>query len=210
MKDSETYLTPAGCGEATLTEKRSKFLARVWPVADETEALARIDAIRREHHNATHNVFAYAIRNGPVRYGDDGEPQGTAGLPTLGVFQKGGISNVCCVVVRYYGGILLGGGLARAYGTVGRMALEQAGIAMVRQWYEVLVPCPYALLETVRVVIASCGGSVVSTDYGTDVLIEALLPKEEAERCATLLRDASAGDIEMETVALSWRAGGRL
>ena len=111
------YFVPTGASETELVEKRSRFLGHVWPVESEEEARARIEEIRKKHYDARHHCWCYRIREGGVeRYSDDGEPQGTAGQPMLNVFQREGVTNVCCVVTRYFGGILLGaGGLVRAY-----------------------------------------------------------------------------------------------
>lgn len=109
------YFIPTGASETELVEKRSRFLGHVWPVESEGEARARIEEIRKKHYDARHHCWCYRIREGGVeRYSDDGEPQGTAGQPMLNVFQREGVTNVCCVVTRYFGGILLGaGGLVR-------------------------------------------------------------------------------------------------
>ena len=105
------YFIPTGASETELVEKRSRFLGHVWPVESEGEARARIEEIRKKHYDARHNCWCYRIREGGVeRYSDDGEPQGTAGQPMLNVFQREGVTNVCCVVTRYFGGILLGAG----------------------------------------------------------------------------------------------------
>ena len=113
----EEYLVPSGEGIAELVEKRSRFLGHIWLTQTEEEALQCIKKMREQHWDATHNVYAYLIKDGAMRYSDDGEPQGTAGIPVLEVLRKEGIYNVCCVVTRYFGGTLLGaGGLVRAYG----------------------------------------------------------------------------------------------
>ena len=128
-----TYLVPAGFGEAEYIEKRSRFIGRVWPVADEAQALEHLREIREQHWDAKHNVYAYIIREGGImRYSDDGEPGGTSGMPTLNVFRSEEIQNVCCVITRYFGGVLLGsGGLVRAYSNTAKMALDAAGIQKV-------------------------------------------------------------------------------
>ncbi len=143
------YYIPTQAGEAELVEKRSRFIGQVWPVdergggpgphrGDEKEALRRPAQL----------LVLPASGTGPVRYSDDGEPQGTAGQPMLNVFQREGVTNVCCVVTRYFGGILLGaGGLVRAYTQSAKDALDAAGISVVRRWVEMAVPCPYSLLE---------------------------------------------------------------
>ena len=121
---NESYLTPAAFGEAEFTEKRSRFIGRVWPVETEAEALEHLKRMREQHWDATHNVYAYVLREGGImRYSDDGEPQGTSGMPVLNVFRSREIVNVCCVVTRYFGGILLGtGGLVRAYSRSAKLA----------------------------------------------------------------------------------------
>lgn len=198
------YLVPAGYGEAVFTEKRSRFIARVWPADSEADALARIAEMREKYWDATHNVYAYIIRDGQTRYSDDGEPQGTSGLPTLNVFQSEKIFNVCCVVARYYGGILLGaGGLVRAYSKSAKMALDEAGVSLMRQWDILLIPCPYALFERVKTVIAACEGVIEASEFGAEVLIEALVPVNHTPDLIKRTLDLSAGDVEavvMDTV----------
>ena len=107
---------PTGFGEDEFIEKKSRFIGRVWPVDTEEEALEKIQQMKKQHYDATHNCWAYVIKDGPMRFSDDGEPGGTAGNPMMQVLQREQIYNVVCVVTRYFGGILLGaGGLVRAY-----------------------------------------------------------------------------------------------
>ena len=132
------------------------------------------------------------------RYSDDGEPQGTAGQPMLNVFQREGVTNVCCVVTRYFGGILLGaGGLVRAYTQSAKDALDAAGISVVRRWVEVAVPCPYSFFERPQ---AGAGGPRRGAGgrwrYAADVTVHALLPEERAEDFAAHILDVSAGTVE--------------
>ena len=108
------YRVPSRPSETEFTEKRSTFIGHVWPVETEEEARGRIGKMKKKYHDARHNCWCYLIKDGAVRYSDDGEPQGTAGQPMLGVFQKEGVVNVCCVVTRYFGGILRGAGGAGA------------------------------------------------------------------------------------------------
>ena len=192
------YQVPSRPSETEFTEKRSTFIGRVFPVETEEEARERIDETRKKHHDARHNCWCYLIKDGPVRYSDDGEPQGTAGQPMLGVFQKEGVTNVCCVVTRYFGGILLGtGGLVRAYTRSARDALEAAGISTVRRWAAMEVPCAYSQFEEVRREVLRFGGVVEQVDYGADVLLSVLIPGECSEQFAAHLLDASAGTIEV-------------
>ena len=208
MDKPQEYLVPAGFGEAEFVEKRSRFIGRVWHAESEADALARIAEMRRQHRDATHNVFAYIIRGGPTRYSDDGEPQGTSGQPALNVFQSENISNVCCVVTRYYGGIPLGaGGLVRAYGKAAKTALDQAGVSLMRQWQALLIPCPYALYERVKTLVAAHGGLIESTEFAAEVLLEVFVPVDSARNCARGLADLSAGGIEATAVDTVFRGG---
>ena len=129
------YYIPTASSQTEFVEKRSRFIGHVWRVESEEEARARIEETRKKHYDARHNCWCYIIKDGPVRYSDDGEPQGTAGQPMLNVFQREGVVNVVCVVTRYFGGILLGaGGLVRAYAKSAKDALDAAGISVVRRW----------------------------------------------------------------------------
>lgn len=198
MSNIEPYLLPAGFGEAEFTEKRSRFIGRVWPIGSEEEALEHIRQMREKHWDATHNVYAYAVKaNSIMRFSDDGEPQGSSGMPTLNVFRSAGISDFCCVVTRYFGGILLGtGGLVRAYSQAASMALNAAGISEMRLWGRMLVDCPYSLYERIVKEADSCGAAVCSTDYGASVTIELLLQKEECDAFSLRLRDISSGTVQ--------------
>ena len=190
------YLVPTRPSETEFTEKRSTFIGHVFPVETEEEARERIDEMKKKYHDARHNCWCYLIKDGPVRYSDDGEPQGTAGQPMLGVFQKEGVTNVCCVVTRYFGGILLGaGGLVRAYTQSAKDALDAAGISAVRRWVAMEVPCAYSQYEEVRREVSHFGGVVENADFGADVLLSVLIPGERAEQFAAHLLDASAGTI---------------
>ena len=191
------YLVPTRPSETQFTEKRSTFIGHVWPAASEEEARACIDEMKKKYHDARHNCWCYLLKDGPVRYSDDGEPQGTAGQPMLGVFQKEGVSNVCCVVTRYFGGVLLGaGGLVRAYTQSAKSALDGAGISVVRRWVEALLPCPYSWHDRVRLEIERLGGTVAETDYGADVCFTVLLTEERAQEILDAVLDLSAGQIE--------------
>ena len=192
------YYIPTQNSETEFVEKRSRFIGHVWRVESEEEARAHIEATKKQHYDARHNCWCYLIQDGPVRYSDDGEPQGTAGQPMLNVFQREGVTNVCCVVTRYFGGILLGaGGLVRAYTQSAKDALDAAGISVVRRWVAMEVPCSYAMFERARLEIAAFDGVVQGVDYGADVVLSALLPEEKAEEFAAHILDASAGTIEV-------------
>ena len=116
-------------GSATLVEKKSEFIGYACPVKDEDEAIEFVKSIKKKHSDARHNVYAYMIGQNIARYSDDGEPQGTGGIPVLDVIRKSGFTDAVIVVTRYFGGILLGaGGLVRAYSAAAKMAVDDAGI----------------------------------------------------------------------------------
>ena len=196
----DSYRVPARDAESEFTEKRSRFISRIWTVADEAEARARIDETRRKYYDARHNCWCYILReSGIVRYSDDGEPQGTAGQPMLNVFQREEITNVCCVVTRYFVGVLLGaGGLTRAYTRGAKDALDAAGAALVQRWTLWDVPCPYPLFERVKLEAASCGGVVRGADYGADVLLHAAFLPEDAGAFSARLTELSAGRLTLQ------------
>lgn len=201
------YYIPTRAAQATLVEKRSEFIGQVWPVETEEEARALIDGARKKYHDARHNCWCYIIRDGAVRYSDDGEPQGTAGQPMLGVFQKEGLCNVCCVVTRYFGGILLGaGGLVRAYTQAAKEALDAAGISVVRRWVEVSVCCPYRFLEQVKREVTQAEGVMGEVEYGADVTLCALLPQEQTVCFGQRMTELSAGAFQMTVLGERHRA----
>lgn len=198
-----TYLVPAGYGEAELIEKRSRFIGRVWRTDTEQEALERLRETRERHREATHNVYAYIIRdNNITRYSDDGEPSGTSGQPTLNVFAAGNIQNVCCVVTRYFGGTLLGtGGLVRAYSKAAKLALDAAGIECMAQWQAFLVSCDYSFYERAMRVLDEFEAVVAETEFGTDVAIDCLVLADKAEDFTARLIDLSNGGVFLEAGA---------
>ena len=203
----EPYRIPTAPGEAEFQEKRSTFLGHVRPVETEDEAKAFVAAMKKQYHDARHNCWCYLLRGGVERYSDDGEPQGTAGIPMLEVFRRAGVTNAVCVVTRYFGGILLGtGGLLRAYTKSAKDALDAAGVSAVRRWVSVALPCSYALLERVKAAVAAADGVVSDLEYGADVVLRALLPEECAEPFRVQVRDLSAGAVEVTVTGEALRA----
>ena len=200
------YFVPTKPSETEFTEKRSTFIGHVWPVETEEEARARIDETRKKYHDARHNCWCYLLKDGPVRYSDDGEPQGTAGQPMLAVFQKEGVTNVCCVATRYFGGVLLGaGGLVRAYTQSAKDALDAAGISVVRRWVELAVDCPYSFLERVKLACAAQGGAVGEIEYAAAVTVRALLPEGGVEAFQAQMTELSAGGIRAVELGEAFR-----
>lgn len=203
----DEYLVPSEYGEDEFIEKKSRFIGRIWPVETEEEALARIQEMKKKHYDATHNCWAYIIRDGAVRFSDDGEPGGTAGMPMLQVLQREGLFNVVCVVTRYFGGILLGaGGLVRAYTKGAKIAVDAAGKSMKRVWTVLYVPCPYSFYERVRLEAEGFGGIVRKADFGAEVELELLFPEAKTQEFLDRLTDMTAGTVESMEIGQEYRA----
>jgi uncharacterized YigZ family protein len=173
------YKTVAREAEATIIEKKSRFIGYVFPVSTEAEALEKLESIRTKHYDARHNVFAYRLQEQQIaRYSDDGEPAQSAGMPVLDVIQKSGLYNVLIVVTRYFGGILLGvGGLVRAYTEASKAAIEAAGVIEMKASGVLLLDISYSLYGKVKNVIANGGGVIEKTDFGEQVQIKFHAPK---------------------------------
>ena len=203
----EEYLVPTGYGEGEFTEKRSRFIGRIWLVETEEEALSKIQEMKKQHYDATHNCWAYIIHGGAVRFSDDGEPGGTAGMPMLQVLQREGLNNAVCVVTRYFGGILLGaGGLVRAYTKGAKIAVDAAGTSIKRVWTVLYIPCPYSFYERVKLEIEAFGGILRSTDFGAEVDMEILFPQANAQLFLDRLTDLTSGTVEGMEIGQEYRA----
>lgn len=201
------YRIPTGSGESLYVEKRSEFIGLVKPVETEDEARAFIAEIKKKNYDARHNCWCYLLHEGAERYSDDGEPQGTAGIPMLEVFRREGVTNLVCVVTRYFGGILLGtGGLLRAYTKAAKDALDDAGISVVRRWVETEIGCSYSLLERIKLETASFGGLVSDIEYGAAVIVKAVIPEENSTAFRDRIFDMSGGSISPVFTGEDFRA----
>ena len=203
----DEYLVPTGFGEDEFTEKKSRFIGRVWPVETEEEALEHIAAMKKQHYDATHNCWAYVIKDGAVRFSDDGEPGGTAGMPMVQVLQKENLFNICCVVTRYFGGTLLGaGGLVRAYTKGAKIAIDAAGKSMKRVWSVLYLPCPYTYYERVKLEVAAFEGIIRDTQFGAEVELEILVAQGKMQEFLDRITDMTAGTVEGMETGLEYRA----
>ncbi len=195
------YLVPLGEAQSEYVEKRSRFIGHIWPIADEGQARAYIEAAKKRYHDARHNCWCYRLSSGAERYSDDGEPQGTAGVPMLGVFQKAGVTDLVCVVTRYFGGVLLGaGGLVRAYTQAAKDTLETAGVGQMRPWTRLALACPYGLFEQVKLLSEKQQGVVEDVAYDDAARMTLRLPAEKAEGFTALVRELTAGSLEAEVL----------
>ena len=172
VKPEKLYVTLGGEGTATIEEKRSEFIGYAAHVQDETEAQSFVRRIKAKHHDARHNVYAYVLGDTVQRYSDDGEPQGTAGIPVLDVIRKSGVTDACIVVTRYFGGILLGtGGLVRAYTQATQAGIAAAEIMRISRCIDVLIEVPYSLYEQAQRLASQHGAQTVDADFAAQVAL---------------------------------------
>ncbi|MBR2406624.1 MAG: YigZ family protein [Clostridia bacterium] len=197
--DDRSYLTIRTGAEAEYVDRRSRFIAAIEPVADEEAALAFIAARKKKYWDARHNVHAYVLRNGISRFSDDGEPQGTAGLPMLETLQKRGLTDCVVVVTRYFGGILLGtGGLVRAYSQSTSLAIDAAGVGECRPCAVGEIACDYAQYGRVAPLVSEFGGRVTDTAFAEGVTLQVLLPLDRVGGFVHELTELSAGTLKFQ------------
>lgn len=190
-----TYRTLAEPFEAEITERKSRFICHVAPVSTEDEALAVLADVRSRHPEARHNVWAYLLRDGRERCSDDGEPQKTAGLPTLEVLRRSELTDLVAVTTRYFGGTLLGtGGLVRAYTEAVQAALAGAPVAEYTSCVTAECRLPYARYEQVLRLAEDAGGKSLGADFGADVLLRVLFKEGDAPAFAATVRELARGE----------------
>lgn len=187
-------------------EKKSRFIGYIAPVETEEEAIAFINKIRTKHRDATHNVYAYSLRAGQIkRASDDGEPQGTGGVPMLNVLNGNELVDVCCVVTRYFGGTLLGvGGLVRAYTEGAKIAVAAGGIKTVAESADVLVCCDYGLYGKIEHFINEHGIFVVSSEFGADVSVTVRLKTEDVAAFEKDITELTSAKASTEVISRGW------
>jgi uncharacterized YigZ family protein len=192
------YIIPAGYGEAEYVDKKSRFIGQVQYARTEAEAMAFVESVRKKYADATHNVWAYVLNSGAMRWSDDGEPGGTSGQPTLNVFRSAGVSDVCCVVTRYFGGILLGsGGLVRAYTAAASGALQQAEIVSMRLVTDCAVTVPYPKFEQAQRMITAAGAKLQEPEYADAVTLRWRMPAGTEEALCHDLSELTRGSAEV-------------
>lgn len=193
------YFTVSEAAEASFIEKRSEFIGYIAPVKTNDEAVEFINSIRAKHRKAKHNVYAYILRNDNIsRYSDDGEPQGTAGMPVLDVLQKRGLVDVCIVVTRYFGGILLGGGgLVRAYSHCASITCDSAKIMNMCSCSRIFLEMDYNLYGKVSYVLPNFKTITVNSDFGDNVKLELLVTDDMTQPLKSELIEISNGNISI-------------
>ena len=199
----EVRITLEKYGEATFTEKKSVFISYASPVNSEEEAIEFISAIKKKHGDARHNVYAYRVmENNATRYSDDGEPQGTAGLPVLDVLRKQNIQNAVVVVTRYFGGILLGApGLVRAYTAAAVEAVRAAGVTEYRPFTFFTLRCGYTLYQKLLRDLPKFEARTQDSLFDADVTLRLSVESPRFLPFCDYLREISAGSVVCEEVS---------
>ncbi len=194
---TKKYTTLEREASAELIEKKSVFIGYARPTKSDTEALDFIKRIKEKHADATHNVYAYYLRSGAMaRYSDDGEPQGTAGMPVLEVIKKSGCDDCTVVVTRYFGGTLLGaGGLVRAYAAAAHLALEEAHIVTYEQYLVYLLECDYGEYNKIAFELEGVCAIIDSCDFADRVRLKYAVKKELGERVCHRIAELSGGRL---------------
>ncbi len=203
----DAYLTCAGPGEYTLVEKKSKFIANICPVSTEDEARGFLDGIRKTYPDARHIVYAYLIQGETnyQRYSDDGEPQGTGGLPVLEAVKRAGLTNCICTVTRYFGGILLGApGLTRAYGQAAAGAIQEAGIREFTRVVRTSVTVPFSNAKQVRRELEERNFPILGVEYLQDVVLSVACAPGRQEELTRLVDDLTSGVNIVEEGGEMW------
>ena len=183
--------------EIEFVERKSVFIGYSAIVKNEEEALIIIKERKKKFADATHNVYAYIIGDGTIaRYSDDGEPQGTSGMPTLNAIRMSGITDVCVVTTRYFGGILLGaGGLVRAYSTAASMALEAGGISVFEKYIEYEISCPYSDYNKIQLLLSAYDVIIDNTEFGSDIKIKYAVAEDKDEKLKLNITESFAARL---------------
>ncbi len=197
-----SFTTLSGKSLVEFEEKKSIFIGQALRVDSEEEAQSFIKKVKKEYNDATHNVFAYSINNGvTARYSDDGEPQGTSGMPTLDAIRKSGVDNACVVITRYFGGTLLGaGGLVRAYSHTASLALEAAGIVTYEPYEEYALECGYSEYQRYSAYLSDIGAVIDGTVFEAKVIVRFAVKRSVGEAAVKKIIEMSYGRDEPRLV----------
>ncbi|MEG2233310.1 MAG: YigZ family protein [Oscillospiraceae bacterium] len=195
QKLEKQYRTLAKRAESEFTEKRSRFIGYCAPVSSEEQALEFIGEIKSMHRTASHNVWAYSLRQSNLmRFTDDKEPSGTAGLPVLDVIKRGEIEDAAIVVTRYFGGTLLGtGGLVRAYGEGASLAVRASGIAVMSPCRIYSLTCEYSEYDRIAQLLQKLGASVTDSEFTDSVSMTVALAQESGDRLCEEINELTRG-----------------
>ena len=196
------YKTVEKEGVDEFVEKKSRFIGHVKPVKTQQEATEFINSLKSKYWDATHNVYAYVLReNNICRSSDDGEPSGTAGVPVLDVLLKEQLVDVCVVVTRYFGGTLLGaGGLVRAYSHGSKIAVESGGIITMAPCKIMTVSVNYSFYDRMNNLLADSGANVIESDFSDVVNIKFSIKADNKDILADKLTQQSNGKYSLKEI----------
>lgn len=181
-------------------EKKSRFIGRAFRVTSEEQALNILAEIRSQHWDATHNVYAYVIReNNIARFSDDGEPAKTAGAPVMNVITGEGLCDCLIIITRYFGGTLLGaGGLVRAYGKSAKMAVDEAGVAVMTMCLRYCANVSYPDWGKFQNVMKTAGAEIEKSEFTDNIYVEISIDKDLSGKLLSELTEAFGGGLELE------------
>lgn len=206
MIKDDFYTSVSKTSTAEITEKKSRFICNMCHVETEQEAAEFIDKIKKQHYNAKHNVFAYILSNGTKKYTDDGEPSKTAGMPILEMLEKQHITDVVCVVTRYFGGILLGtGGLVRAYTEAAQAGLSECGIVTMEKCDVLELILPYSSLQTAEYILKTHGAVIEDKAYAENIRMSAYSKCPDTEGILQAVSDAFGISVSAEVKGQAYK-----
>jgi uncharacterized YigZ family protein len=204
----QTYRTVSGSSQIEIEDRKSRFIATCRPLAEEAEALSFVGEIRQSYPDASHHAYAWILggERNLQRYSDDGEPQGTAGLPVLEALRRQGIIQAGIVVTRYFGGTLLGtGGLVHNYGLAAAESVAAAKPVTMQLCELFRLVVGYGDLERLRRQLILAGAQLAGSTYGLDAELEAAILAGQGALLRQVVADASCGTALIEEAGLAYR-----
>ena len=203
----EKYITISSPAKDEFTEKKSRFIGLLSPCQSHEKAMDILEKVRKENYNARHNVWAYILKDGTMRYSDDGEPQGTGGQPVLEVLKKSGLTDVICIVTRYFGGILLGaGGLTRAYTKGAVIAVKSAEIVEISPVVKFSLEIDYNQYATAERILKEEYTLIENTGFTDKVTILGIIRCEDFENMERTLTETFAARVKPQIISEGFKA----
>ncbi len=201
--ETQAYTTVRRQSSYEYEDRKSVFIGEARPVSSEKEALAFIESVKKRYPDARHHVYAYVLReNSIMRFTDDREPQGTAGMPVLDVIRKRGCTDTVIVVTRYFGGTLLGtGGLVRAYTSAAQGALEAAEIIRYDIYSEISITVSYSDYGKITASLSQLGFRTSDVSYRESVEVLGSILKSDADELLHALTEATSGRAQTKIIS---------
>ncbi len=204
---TSAYITVDKQSTSEIVEKKSRFICNMKHITTEDEALEFIKQIKKKHYDARHNVYAYIVGDGSVKKcSDDGEPSKTAGIPIMQMLESEGVTDVVCVVTRYFGGTLLGtGGLVRAYTLSAKTGLEQSGIKKMQSAAVYTITIPYSALTTLEYICKTYDAAIEDKLYAQDVSLKISVATEKEQQFTKEISEKLGNEINAELTERTFR-----